>query len=274
MGDSPYFCTARWAPHPPLRASKAAAGASSTVPEVRMTFAGIGAGALATLAILANLIGILDPPDWLADGVSDAGAQLYPLPLMVLLSLALVAALVVPRVRRRQYPVEQGRLDRVLSVLPRAPIRELDLTEFLGGWSDAACYPVGIYSHEHDEIEDRFLDPHLEALRRALHTACVDFSDANALHGVPSRFNDRARNVGYTSGQMDGLDFVDPDAMKRCRESAHVLQETCDELVLAHHALTEAARQRGYSLAALDGPAPRPPVVRSWMTRPAEEVLH
>jgi hypothetical protein len=215
-----------------------------------------GRRAVAALSIVSAAVGLLVVPrgSW-----ERAVSWVYPTPLLVLLAAALALAIgQVARLRRtpRISQRDQDQLDRVLRVLPRQALRALNHTSFIGAWSHSTTWPFYVYQRDHGEVEDRFDDPRLEAIRAELYGACAAFAQAVGHEGVPDA---RGPEDQFTVWIVE-MRSRDPDrAYALAQESAGTLEAAAKVVEDAHACLITTAQRCRYDLSTLGGEPPRLP---------------
>jgi hypothetical protein len=153
----------------------------------------------------------------------DLWDSLYPLPLILLLCVALVVCVTFFVRERQRVPADdQRRLDRILSTLPREAIRRIADADLSVSWSSDLLHPVSVFFNDLGFVEHEFRVKPLESARRKLYAAAGEFLIA-ADEG-------RDAEIGRT---------------------AH-------DFIQAHDAFVRVAKKRGFDLEALNPEVPTP----------------
>jgi hypothetical protein len=182
---------------------------------------------------------------------------LYPLPLIVLLAVALIASCVYIWIeRRRPSEADQLRLNRLLSALPREAIRRLEGEDFVAAWRERSVYPLVYYVHELDGPEEHFDSKAMERCRERLYAAAKSFIWAEAMKGFHHQLATGFRNTGWSQGELED----DDDKLAKAEARGHELRSAAADVLAAHGHLLAVARRRHYDLAAISSDAP----VFSW----------
>lgn len=180
---------------------------------------------------------------------------LYPLPLVILLSVALVGCIAF-RVRDRRQPPnnDQRRLDQIFAALPREAIRRIQYEDFAVAWPADLLHPVRVFYNELGDVEHQFQSKKVEHARQRLYEAAGRFIHDEAMKAVMAPDSDR-RWIGIPSGE---LDVAPPDERRGYEERQQSIHGAAADFVAAHDALVRVARKRGLDLHALDSDVPRP----------------
>ncbi len=207
---------------------------------------------VAVLGVVASIVGIAVAP-------RSFWCWWYPLPLIVLLAVALAGSWAYFLLSRRgPSKADQERLDRLFRVLPRQAVRRIEDADFHAGWKRDVNWPVSKFVYDMDAPEDRFDNRKLESARRRLYEKAFEFDGANATHGFPARGRNQLewRDTGSSAGE---LEMLPPEQLAQAEERAVTIASAARETVEAHDALVKAARRRGFNLDALASDAPEYP---------------
>lgn len=208
-------------------------------------------GVIATiLGVVASLIAIIAAREaiW---------AWLYPVPLIVLLAVALAASWVYMWLEKRApSEADQARLDRVLRTLPRETIRRLEAEDFEAPWRERNVYPFVYYVEELGGPEEHFRTRALEKHRQALYDGARAFIWAEAKKGFVHEPREGFRNTGASIGEVES----DPAKLAIAEQRGAELRSAAAKVFAAHEALVVVAGERRYSLNALSSE----PLVPSW----------
>lgn len=186
--------------------------------------------------------------------IPGASAWLYPLPLIVLLAVLLIASWTYLATRLRSPDAhEQGRLDKLFGVLSGEAIRRSE--DFGAPWPEWLTYPVQFFLHELQGAECQFRSWSLERRRVALTDAAVVFDNAEAMNGFGHPIAWSRRHTGFIEGELD----IEPGKLAIASERRAEIHSAARALVNQHQRLVIAAKRRGFSLAALDGQLIEPP---------------
>lgn len=199
---------------------------------------------------LATVLGTLA-----AFGVSAAELvdAIWPVGIVVLLSVALVvvsgAWFAHERRSKGVLPEDQRLLDGILHVLSRPRMRELQAHDFGVSWPEDLAYPATAFWHEFDDVEHRFVDRKLEHARADLYEAAGEFTDDEAMNGWTHKTRDDRRNVGWSSGEVEGL----PEEYRIFEQRRRTILRSAQAFIAAHARFVEVAKQRGFDVSALTG---------------------
>ena len=95
---------------------------------------------------------------------------LYPLPLVLVMGLALVACVGLRLHARFQVPPgDQERLDQLLTALPREALRRIEYEDFAVAWPGDLMHPVGVFFNELGDVEHEFRCKPVERARKKLY---------------------------------------------------------------------------------------------------------
>jgi len=194
--------------------------------------------------------------------IPGLGAWLYPLPLIVVLVLALVTSWMFFLISRRgPGQADQERLNRLLSTLPRQAIRRVREEDFSSAWDDDLTYPVTKYLYEHESVEDRFDNRALERRRKHLYEVADKFVHAEGANGFSHRTAHGSRYTGWAGMELE----EDSEKCKTAEKRRVAIRSPAVEFVKAHDDLVSAAKHRRFKLEALAHETPRP----TWREQPS-----
>jgi hypothetical protein len=206
------------------------------------------------IGLLAGLIGI-------AAGVAallepQAADWLWPVPAVVILSLALLGSWIFFFLRsRKPRSDDQQRLDEMLALLNRKAINELGQRDYALSWPLSIMQPVRAFQ-ERDLPERRFHDKRLEERRQQLHKAAAALDIAMGANSWIANgaalTEDPKMNIGWSHGELDVLTGDDYD---RAATRLTVIRGAAWGFVELHDDLVEVARRAGYDLTALQAAA-------------------
>jgi hypothetical protein len=129
-------------------------------------------------------------------------------------------------------------LDAIRETLPRNLVTDfLRNHDFGGTWRRAWMTPITALAHRND-VEDRFLDEELEALRVELHAAVYDLSGLFNTDSWPDRNNHEWQDVGV---RPEGPGRPHTELWERRQQQ---FNDTATRAADAYDALLEAARQK------------------------------
>jgi multidrug efflux pump subunit AcrA (membrane-fusion protein) len=131
-------------------------------------------------------------------------------------------------------------LKRIQEAVTRKTVTALRQQDFGARWETTLHRPVHHYAADFDEVEDRFLDEELEALRTALHAAAVSFSDALAQDTWLTPHADGLSDVGVDLVMDTVADEDYPVWFKR----KTLLAEQADAFASAYDRLVSRAREK------------------------------
>jgi hypothetical protein len=207
----------------------------------------------AAVGIVGSIVGILLAPRTFWEGIWD---RLYPIPLIVVLAVALVVSWVYFVIdKRRPSDADQRRLDTVFELLSRKAIDNVAAEGFVASWRDTLTWPVVLYVEEHAGHEEHFDNRAMEKRRQRLFQAADEFRWADAKHGFPDRYNRDFRNTGWSEGELE----FDERKLGIAERRAKMIRDAAEELVAAHDDFVALAKRRGYALDALSTAPPIPP---------------
>jgi hypothetical protein len=196
--------------------------------------------------------------------IPGVAGWLYPLPVIVILAVSLTASWVFFALRLRSPdPHEQERLNKLFAVLSSEAMRRIGDEDFGAPWPQYLTYPVQFFLHELQGAECRFRSRALEKRRSVLVDAAVAFADAEALNGFGHPIAWDRRHTGFIEGELE----IERDKLVIANRRRSLIYSTANAFVDAHEKLVEAAKRRGFSLAALDGKLIEPP----WKAEMEEE---
>lgn len=207
---------------------------------------------LAAGAFIVGLATVLGTLAAFGVRASDLADVMWPAGVVILLSLALVVVSAAWYVEQRQHgvsPEDQRLLDRILELMPRSWVRQLGLQDFGVSWHDDLTYPPTAFWHDFADVEHRFTDSKLEAARAALHDAAGEFIEAEAMNAFGHERREDRRNVGWTSGEVEGM----PDEYRIFEKRRRTILGAARTLIAAHDQLVEIAKRRGFDVSALTG---------------------
>lgn len=207
---------------------------------------------LAAGAFIVGLATVLGTLAAFGVRASDLADVMWPAGVVILLSLALGVVSAAWYVEQRQHgvsPEDQRLLDHILEVLPRSWMQQLSAHDFGTSWHQDLSYPPTKFWFDFAEVEHRFNDPKLERARKALHEAAGEFIDAEAMNAWDHETQDERRNVGWTSGEIEGM----PDKHRIFEERRRTILGAAQAVIAAHDQLVEIAKRRGFDISALTG---------------------
>jgi hypothetical protein len=149
--------------------------------------------------------------------------------------------------RRSPDPEDQRVLDEVLHVLNRPSVRRIDAQDFYESWPVITTSAVVMFVEKFGDIEHHFRDRDLEAARKKLFDAAVNFERTETRNGFPGRWDRSWRDSGWTPGEAEGL----PEREKVIDERSAKIRAAADSFVAAHDSLLEVAIERGFSVDAV-----------------------
>jgi hypothetical protein len=188
--------------------------------------------------------------------IPGVAAWLYPLPLIVLLVVSFVASWAFFALRlRTPDPHEQARLDKLFTVLSGEAIRRIAAEDFDTPWPEYLTYPVEYFLHELQGAECRFRSRALEKRRSEVADAAVEFVEAEAANGFGHPIAWDRRHTGFVESELE----IDHDKLAIATGRRTDIYSGATAFVDAHQKLVDAAKRRGFSLAALDGKQIEPP---------------
>lgn len=180
---------------------------------------------------------------------------LYPLPLVILLSLALVGCVGLQlRARLPQPKDDQRRLDQIFTALPREAIRRIEYEDFVVAWPADLLHPVRVLYNELGDAEHEFRSKPVERARRKLYEAAERFIEVEGMKAIMAPDSNR-RWVGIASGE---LDVAPPEKRLLYEERQQSIHRAAADFVGTHDALVRVAKKRGLDLQALDADVPKP----------------
>ena len=180
---------------------------------------------------------------------------LYPLPMVILLSVALVGCIAFQVRGRRQPPSDdQRRLDQIFAALPREAIRRIEYEDFAVAWPADLLHPVRVFYNELGDAEHEFRSKRVEHARHRLFEAAGQFINDEAMKAIMAPDSDR-RWIGIASGE---LDVAPPDKRRLYEERQQSIHGAAADFVAAHNALVRVAKKRDFDLHALDSDVPKP----------------
>lgn len=187
---------------------------------------------------------------------------LYPLPLLVLVSLALIGCLGFQvRLGRLEPAHDQQLLDRLFTVLAREAIRRIEYEDFVLAWPADLLHPVRVFYNELTDVEHEFRSKPIERARRRLHDAGHRLLEVEGMNAIMAP-DSRRRYVGISTGELDVATSEERRLYEGRQEAIH---RAALDFIEAHGALVRAAKKRGFDLQALDSAVPKP----SWTGVPA-----
>jgi hypothetical protein len=148
--------------------------------------------------------------------------------------------------RERSEPGRQRQDDEtyrnLVAVLPREPVRFLRDHDFGGPWPADMTRPIWRFVEERNSVEDQFLDPELEDIRRRLHEAASRFAHASAQYGVPHRTLEGYHELAGSDRRRD--EPPEGPHYERFEAWRQELGELADAAANAYDELVGAARTR------------------------------
>ncbi len=203
--------------------------------------------------------------------IRDAAEWLYPFWLVILLAVValalLVTLLLILRLLRQERSVsyaqsdakarlteleersapgraehDVGVLRTIRQTLPRTDIDYWRDVDFGGVWYGQKTHRLMQMLYNHNAVEDRFLDPELEALRTGLINAVDGLMGKCALYGVAHKTVEEAYALGDAEWRRDNP--PEGERYERFEERRQELGKAADELVSAYDALMVAAQPR------------------------------
>jgi hypothetical protein len=174
---------------------------------------------------------------------------LYPLPLILLLAIALIGSWTYFGLsQRRPRESDQRRLDRLVDVVPRHVVRRLDEQDFAQDWGEDLTRPLQQYLEDLTDLEHRFEDQRLERLRDRLDQAVVVLLNAERENTWAASHKRGYRNVGIMPVEAE----FDPERGELYEARSMALQIAAYEVQSAYNDLMGAALERGYNLSRLE----------------------
>lgn len=178
---------------------------------------------------------------------------LYPLPLIVILTLALLASWAVFLFRSRApSSADQATLDKLFALLPTKAVRRIQVEDFDAPWPEDITYPVVVFWQELQGPENHFRSRGLERPRQRLMRAAMKFVEAEAMQGYDHPRLDNRRDTGLTVCELE----LAPEKRALADERRSTIHTAAVEFAQAHAALVAAASRRRLALQALSGEPP------------------
>lgn len=144
---------------------------------------------------------------------------------------------------------DQALLDRVLGLLNREHLRQVDSQDFVTAWPRSLSAPIRELLATVDGPESRFLTRRLERARVHLWEKTEAFRSAEAGNGFPSQnARDQWRDVGWSSATLAG---ASPEQVQLARSRSAEIGEAARDFEDAHSKFVETAQRLGFNLGAL-----------------------